>query len=72
MVGQIAVTLFGIFLWDRSPELVFALVATVLVVGFGITSVAVREPEQPPRAARQPLRLNVCGYVATCSSTASS
>jgi len=63
MVGQIAVTLFGIFLWDRSPELVFALVATVLVVGFGITTVAVREPEQPPRAARQPLRLNVGGYV---------
>jgi len=63
MVGQIAVTLFGIFLWDRSPELVFALVATVLVVGFGITTVAVREPEQPPRPARQPLRLNVGGYV---------
>jgi len=63
MVGQIAVTLFGIFLWDRSPELVFALVATVLVVGFGITTVAVRESEQPPRPARQPLRLNVGGYV---------
>lgn len=63
MVGQIAVTLFGIFLWDRSPELVFALVATVLVVGFGITAVAVREPEQPPRTARQPLRLDVGGYI---------
>lgn len=62
MVGQIAVTLLGIFLWDRSPELVFVLVAAVLVIGFGITTVTIQEPESPP-APREPVRFDVGGYV---------
>ena len=62
MLGQIVATLVGVFLWDRSPELVFLLVSAALVVGFGITTLGVREPEHPP-APREPLRLDVPGYV---------
>jgi MFS family permease len=62
MVGQILVTLLGIFLWDRSPELVFVLVAAVLAGGFAITTVTIREPEYPP-IPRERARLDVGGYV---------
>lgn len=62
MVGQIAATLLGIFLWDRSPELVFVLVAGLLVGGFAITTIFVREPEHPP-APREPVRFDVAGYI---------
>lgn len=62
MAGQIAATLLGVFLWDRSPELVFVLVASVLVIGFAITTIAIREPEQPPRP-REPIRFDIGRYV---------
>ena len=62
MIGQIAVTLLGIFLWDRSPELVFVLVAAVLVIGFGITTVTIKEPESPP-APRERVRFALGSYV---------
>lgn len=62
MIGQIAVTLLGIFLWDRSPELVFVLVAAVLVIGFGITTVTIKEPEAPP-APRERVRFAMGSYV---------
>src|SRR5688572_9061037 len=62
MVGQIAATLLGIFLWDRSPELVFVIVAGLLTGGFAITTIFVQEPEQPP-APRERVRFDVAGYV---------
>lgn len=62
MVGQIAATILGIFLWDRSPELVFVLVAGLLVGGFAITTIFVQEPEHPP-APRERVRFDVAGYV---------
>lgn len=62
MVGQIAATLLGIFLWDRSPELVFLLVAGLLVGGFAITTIFVKEPEHPP-APKEKVRFDVGGYV---------
>jgi len=62
MIGQIAVTLLGIFLWDRSPELVFVLVAAVLVIGFGITTVTIKEPESPP-APRERVSFALGSYV---------
>lgn len=62
MLGQIVATLLGVFLWSYSPELVFVLVALTLVVGFGITTIGVREPEHPP-APRERVRVDVAGYV---------
>ena len=62
MVGQISATLLGIFLWDRSPELVFGLVAAVLVGGFAITTIFVKEPEHPP-APDEKVRFDIGGYV---------
>jgi len=62
MLGQIVATLAGLYLWDRSPELVFVIVATVLVISFGITTIFVKEPPPPP-VAREPLRLDIGGYV---------
>ena len=62
MLGQIVATLAGLFLWDRSPELVFVIVAAVLVVSFGITTVFVKEPEPPP-LTRAPLRIDVGAYL---------
>ena len=62
MLGQIAATLAALFLWDRSPELVFVIVALALVVSFGITTVFIHEPEAPPRP-KEPLRMDVGGYL---------
>ncbi len=62
MLGQIAATLAALVLWDRSPELVFAIVAGALVLSFGITTVFIREPATPPRPTG-PLRLDVGGYL---------
>jgi MFS family permease len=62
MVGQILATLAGLFLWDRSPELVFVIVAAVLVVSFGITTLFVKEPD-PPAVEAGPVRLDVGAYV---------
>ena len=62
MLGQIAATLAALFLWDRSPELVFVIVAVALVVSFGITTVFIKEPEAPPRPS-EALRLDVAGYL---------
>lgn len=62
MLGQILATLLGVFLWDRSPELVFALVAGALVVSWTITTVWIKEPEAPPRPT-EPIRIDVRRYV---------
>ncbi len=62
MLGQIVATLLGVFLWDRSPELVFAIVSAVLVVSWTITTVGVREPEAPPRPSG-PVRVDPVAYV---------
>ena len=62
MIGQIAATLVSLFLWDRSPQLVFILVAAILVIAFTVTTVGVREPEAPP-APKEPVRLDLGAYV---------
>jgi len=62
MLGQICATLAGLLLWNRSPELVFVIVAALLVVSFGITTLFVHEPESPP-APTEPLRIDVGGYL---------
>ena len=62
MLGQVAATLAGVLLWDRSPELVFVIVTVALVISFGITTVFVQEPAAPPRPTN-PLRIDVGGYV---------
>lgn len=62
MVGQIAASLASLFLWDRSPELVFMVVAALLVVSFTITTIFIHEPESPPRPTER-VRLDVGAYV---------
>lgn len=62
MLGQIVATLAGLFLWDRSPELVFLIVAAVLVLSFGITTIFVKEPALPPPATER-VRLDVAAYL---------
>jgi MFS family permease len=62
MLGQIAATVAALFLWDRSPELVFLIVAIALVVSFGITTMFIREPDAPPRPS-EPLGIDVGGYL---------
>jgi MFS family permease len=62
MLGQIVATLAGLFLWDRSPELVFVIVAITLVISFGITTAFIQEPESPPRPTDR-FRLDVTAYV---------
>lgn len=62
MLGQISATLLGLFLWDRSPQLVFVLVSGVLVVSWTITTVGVREPDAPARPTTA-VRMDPGGYV---------
>ncbi len=62
MLGQIVATLLGVFLWDRSPELVFVLVSVVLVISWTITTVGVKEPDAPPRPT-EAVRVDPMGYV---------
>jgi MFS family permease len=62
MLGQIAATVAALLLWDRSPELVFLIVAAALVVSFGITTVFIKEPDAPPRPS-EPLGIDVGGYL---------
>jgi maltose/moltooligosaccharide transporter len=62
MLGQIGASLLALFFWDRSPELVFILVAAVLVVSFAMTTIGVREPGAPP-APREPVRIDPGAYV---------
>jgi maltose/moltooligosaccharide transporter len=61
MLGQIGATLAGLFLWERSPQLVFILVTVILVVGFAITTIGVHEPDAPA-APREPVRFDPAGY----------
>jgi maltose/moltooligosaccharide transporter len=61
MIGQISMALGGLFLWDQSPQLVFVLVAVVLVIGFGVTTVGVKEPEAAP-APREPVHFDAVAY----------
>ena len=62
MLGQIGATLLGLFLWNRSPELVFVCVTAILVVAFTVTTIGVHEPAAPP-APTEPVRFDVAGYV---------
>jgi maltose/moltooligosaccharide transporter len=62
MLGQIAATLLAIFLWDRSPQLVFVLVAAILVVSFTITTIGVREPQSPPAPTGR-VKIDIGKYV---------
>jgi MFS family permease len=62
MLGQIGASLLALFLWSRSPELVFILVAAVLVISFAITTIGVREPLAPP-APHGAVRIDVGAYV---------
>ena len=62
MLGQIGATLLGLFLWNRSPELVFVFVTAILVVAFTVTTIGVHEPTAPP-APTEPVRFDVAGYV---------
>src|SRR5207245_6940288 len=61
MLGQIVATLAGLFLWDRSPELVFVIVAFVLVLSFGTTTILVKEPPLPP-PSHERFRIDVVSY----------
>jgi Na+/melibiose symporter-like transporter len=62
MVGQIGATLLGLFLWDRSPQLVFLYVTVILVIAFAITTVGVKEPVSPP-APTEPVKIDAAAYV---------
>jgi MFS family permease len=62
MLGQIVATLLGVFLWDRSPELVFVLVSVVLVISWTVTTVGVKEPDAPPRPTGS-VRVDPIGYI---------
>lgn len=62
MVGQILATVAGLFLWDRSPELVFTLVTVVLVLSWIITTIGVQEPDAPPRPTGT-VRIRPVAYV---------
>jgi maltose/moltooligosaccharide transporter len=62
MAGQIGATLLAIFLWDRSPQLVFVYVAVILVISFAVTTIGVKEPEAPPRPT-EPVHFDLGGYV---------
>jgi maltose/moltooligosaccharide transporter len=62
MFGQIAATVAALLLWDRSPELVFLIVAVALIVSFGITTIFIKEPESPPRPS-EPMGIDVGGYL---------
>jgi Na+/melibiose symporter-like transporter len=66
MLGQIAATVAMLLFWDRSPALVFGIVAAVLLVSFGITTVFVKEPSAPSQAVvtPAPMRLDPAGYLA--------
>lgn len=63
MLGQVVATLAMLFFWDRSPALVFVIVAVVLVVSFGITTVFTKEPPPPPLDVRAKVRLDMAAYV---------
>jgi len=63
MLGQVVATLAMLFFWDRSPGLVFVIVAVVLVISFGITTVFVKEPPPPPLVSGERVRLDVGSYV---------
>jgi maltose/moltooligosaccharide transporter len=62
MLGQIAATVAALLLWDRSPELVFLIVAAALVISFGITTIFIKEPESPPRPS-EPMGIDIGGYL---------
>jgi len=62
MLGQIAATVAALLLWDRSPELVFLIVAAALVVSFGITTIFIKEPAAPPRPS-EPMGIDIGGYL---------
>ena len=62
MLGQIAATVAALVLWDRSPELVFLIVAAALVISFGTTTLFIKEPKAPPRPS-DPMGIDVGGYL---------
>lgn len=62
LLGAFSLTIFASQVWDRSPQLVFIVVAAGLVITWTITTIGVREPASPPRP-REPLRVDVAGYL---------
>src|SRR5213593_3195772 len=62
MLGQIGATLLGLFLWNRSPELVFVFVTASLVIAFAVTTLGVHEPDAPP-APTGTVRFDPVDYV---------
>ncbi len=62
VLGATTATLAGSLLWDRSPGLVFVVVAVGLVVSWTVTTVGVREPTTPP-APRERIRFEPARYV---------
>lgn len=55
LMGQLGILWFATQFWDDAPAVVFAVVATALILGFALTVVGVREPlppEPPPGALR--------------------
>jgi MFS family permease len=62
MLGQIAATLIALFLWTESPQLVFVLVAAILVISFAVTTIGVREPEAPPSPTGH-VKIDISKYV---------
>lgn len=62
MLGQVAATVGGFLLWERSPAALFYLVAALLVISFGVTTIFVKEPPAPPRPAER-VTVDVAGYV---------
>jgi Na+/melibiose symporter-like transporter len=62
MLGQVVATVAMIVFWDRSPALVFVIVAVVLVISFGITTLFVNEPPPPPLVTTEKVRLDPMAY----------
>lgn len=62
MLGQVAATLGAFLLWDRSPQLVFIVVAAALVISFGITTIFIHEPAAPPRPT-ETVKIDLAAYV---------
>src|SRR5438093_1055475 len=50
MAGQIGATLLAIFLWDRSPQLVFLYVAVIRVLSFSLIAFAASQVQTVPQA----------------------
>jgi maltose/moltooligosaccharide transporter len=55
-LGQVAVLIAAAFLWTIHPFWVFALVGVVLMIGFGLVALGVREPRELAHTPNAPAR----------------